>query len=389
MPISGSAPNKNFTREVNAYSGSDAWQQLDAAGRKILSVDQDDEANDQATAINACLFKDGGNFAADMDINGNKFTNVGNAAARASFAAAGQVQDSSLQWAGTSSGTDTITASVTPAITAYAAGQCFRFIAGGTNTGAATLNLNSVGAADIKKGPDGTTALAAGDITAGGIYTVVYNGTTGDFELMNPAPVTITAAGAALIDDASAADQRTTLGLVIGTDVQAYDAGLTNMTGAIVAWPTGTAPTGWLHCNGAAVSRTTYSALFAVISDDYGPGDGSTTFNLPDFRGEFLRGWDNGEGNDPDAASRTDRGDGTTGDNVGTKQDHEFESHDHDFEANGEYSRDSSGPQSGTIIMNADGNSSSSNGPIQNNIANRGGNETRPRNVAVMWIIKT
>ena len=59
-----------------------------------------------------------------------------------------------------------------------------------------------------------------------------------------------------------------------------------------------TPPTGWLKANGAAVSRTTYSALFAAIGTLYGPGDGSTTFNLPDLRGEFIRGWDDGRGVD-------------------------------------------------------------------------------------------
>ena len=67
-----------------------------------------------------------------------------------------------------------------------------------------------------------------------------------------------------------------------------------------------TPPTGWLKANGAAVSRTTYSALFAAIGTLYGPGDGSTTFNLPDLRGEFIRGWDDGRGVD------TSRGFGTT-----------------------------------------------------------------------------
>lgn len=60
-----------------------------------------------------------------------------------------------------------------------------------------------------------------------------------------------------------------------------------------------TAPTGWLKANGAAVSRTTYAALFAVIGTTFGAGDGFTTFNLPDLRGEFLRGWDDGRNQDP------------------------------------------------------------------------------------------
>lgn len=58
------------------------------------------------------------------------------------------------------------------------------------------------------------------------------------------------------------------------------------------------APTGWLKANGAAVSRTTYAALFTAIGTTFGVGDGSTTFNLPDLRGEFARGWDDGRGID-------------------------------------------------------------------------------------------
>lgn len=68
--------------------------------------------------------------------------------------------------------------------------------------------------------------------------------------------------------------------------------------GAIIPFAMGTAPSGWLVCNGAAVSRTTYSALFAAIGTTYGAGNGSTTFNLPDLRGEFIRGLDNGRGVD-------------------------------------------------------------------------------------------
>jgi len=61
-------------------------------------------------------------------------------------------------------------------------------------------------------------------------------------------------------------------------------------TGAINMWGTATAPTGYLLCAGAAVSRTTYAALFAVISTTFGVGDGSTTFNLPNYTSRFPYG---------------------------------------------------------------------------------------------------
>ncbi|MEM7046998.1 MAG: tail fiber protein [Pseudomonadota bacterium] len=58
-------------------------------------------------------------------------------------------------------------------------------------------------------------------------------------------------------------------------------------------------PAGWLSCDGATISRTAYAELFAVIGTTYGRGNGSTTFTLPDLRGEFIRGWDEGRGADP------------------------------------------------------------------------------------------
>jgi microcystin-dependent protein len=56
-----------------------------------------------------------------------------------------------------------------------------------------------------------------------------------------------------------------------------------NPTGSLIMWTTGTAPTGWLLCAGAAVSRSTYATLFAVIGTTFGVGDGSTTFNVPNY----------------------------------------------------------------------------------------------------------
>lgn len=91
--------------------------------------------------------------------------------------------------------------------------------------------------------------------------------------------------------------------------------------GVVQAFAGASAPTGWLLCNGAAISRTTYAALFAAIASAHGSGDGSTTFNLPDYRGRIIRGRDGGIARDPDRASRTAaNAGGNTGDNVGSVQ---------------------------------------------------------------------
>jgi microcystin-dependent protein len=60
--------------------------------------------------------------------------------------------------------------------------------------------------------------------------------------------------------------------------------------GVVLPFAGGTVPTGWLDCDGSAVSRTTYADLFAIIGTDYGPGDGTTTFNLPEFRSRSILG---------------------------------------------------------------------------------------------------
>lgn len=67
-------------------------------------------------------------------------------------------------------------------------------------------------------------------------------------------------------------------------------------TGSILLWPTDTAPSGYVLCDGSAISRTTYSDLFAIISTDYGVGDGSTTFNVPNLKGKVPVGFNSAEG---------------------------------------------------------------------------------------------
>lgn len=143
--------------------------------------------------------------------------------------------------------------------------------------------------------------------------------------------------------------------------------------GATIAWNTATPPAGYLEEDGSAVSRTTYAALFAVIGTTFGAGDGTTTFNLADKRGRFLRGWDHGAGTDPDAATRTDRGDGTTGNNVGTKQADQLKSHTHIYYGIIGGTNYTSGTEATIGALNT---------------GSTGGNETRPTNINVMYCIK-
>jgi microcystin-dependent protein len=92
-------------------------------------------------------------------------------------------------------------------------------------------------------------------------------------------------------------------------------------SGVVMAFAGATAPNGWLLCGGALVSRTTYADLFAAIGTAHGSGDGTTTFALPNYAGQFLRGRANGSANDPDRATRTAAASGgNTGDNVGSLQ---------------------------------------------------------------------
>lgn len=102
--------------------------------------------------------------------------------------------------------------------------------------------------------------------------------------------------------------------------------------GAFVLFSTPDAPPLTLGCDGSEISRVDFHALFQVIGTRYGAGDGSTTFNIPDFRGFVPRGWDNGAGVDPDASSRYALySGGVTGDEVGSYQDDAFQGHWHEL----------------------------------------------------------
>ena len=100
--------------------------------------------------------------------------------------------------------------------------------------------------------------------------------------------------------------------------------------GVVVPFAGPVAPPGYLACNGDAVSRADYPALFAAIGTVHGSGNGATTFNLPDYRGRFLRGVDGAAGRDPDSAKRgAATGGGSAGNSVGSVQEALVGRHSH------------------------------------------------------------
>jgi len=180
-------------------------------------------------------------------------------------------------------------------------------------------------------------------------------------------------------------------------------------TSAVFCVAVATVPTGYLECNGAAVSRTTYSALFAIIGTNYGTGNGSSTFNLPDLRGEFVRGFDNGRGAD-------------SGRSIASSQSAQNASHNHSISLSGTTSTASltgsitkisetfqSGGGSASGVFTKTGGVNAGNTPSRvdsspaagvdlnashnhtfsaSGTSGSQGNEARPRNIAMMYIIK-
>jgi len=148
---------------------------------------------------------------------------------------------------------------------------------------------------------------------------------------------------------------------VDGTNASPFPAG------SVIYHAANTPPTGFLKADGSAVSRSTYSDLFAAIGETYGAGDGSTTFLVPDLRGEFMRGWDDSRGIDG-------------GRGFGSAQADQMESHSHTF--NVHYSPGAGGqPLQGTGSVAATRSTSSVGGTSNSS-------ENRPRNVALLACIK-
>lgn len=144
-------------------------------------------------------------------------------------------------------------------------------------------------------------------------------------------------------------------------------------TGSCMWWPLNTAPTGYLECNGAAISRTTYANLFSVIGVQWGSGDGSTTFNLPDTRGYFIRGWSHGSSIDSGRAFASTQQDAFQGHDHATNNvyldvtDHLFSSGEVDDYHSGTVGAPTDLAGYGTVRFDT---------------------ETRPINIAMMFVIK-
>lgn len=143
-------------------------------------------------------------------------------------------------------------------------------------------------------------------------------------------------------------------------------------SGAVQAFAMSSAPSGWLKCNGQAVSRTTYAALFTAIGTIYGAGDGSTTFNLPDLRGEFVRGWDDSRGVD-------------SGRTIGSFQTDQFASHTHSITTGkfASYSADNFTGREGTLEA-----STAAGSKTFTSTSAGSGSDTHPRNIAMNYCIK-
>lgn len=229
----------------------------------------------------------------------------------------------------------------------------------------------------VRPDPDGITQAFADArylqiATAASTYLALSGGTlTGDLTLPGVPTTTNMAATKGYVDTQIAA-------IPAATDL--------TPAGTVIWTARSSAPTGYLKANGFPVSRTEFAALFAAIGTIYGAGDGSTTFNLPDLRGEFIRGWDDGRGADSGRA-------------FGSPQGHAFASHNHLISDPGHFHTSISSDGTASPAVNDftpgefgwknlyENTTSSLTGIDRTQYS--GDTETRPRNIALLACIKT
>jgi microcystin-dependent protein len=208
--------------------------------------------------------------------------------------------------------------------------------------------------------------------------TVTQGYTWASGEIVTPAKMNLAAAPTVVVADGEitasklAAASVTSTALATGAVTSDKIAsGAAIPAGAVMSFAMNSAPAGWLAANGTAVSRSTYAALFTAIGTTYGAGNGSTTFDLPDLRGYFVRG------------SGTNS-DGTAAGTFAAKQADALKTHTHPYEKN----VNTLNAAFGTTAFNQVWNGFNGNGSNTGNPSTGTSTETRPKNIAMLYCIK-
>jgi hypothetical protein len=237
-----------------SYNGSGTFN-INTAGQPVVtgtiitSTAFNLLTSDLATGLTTALTKDGQTTpTANIPMGTFKITGLGAGTSATDAAQYGQLQAGATTIA-TVTGTDTLTGSLTPAIAAYATGNLFSFVAANTNTGAATINLNSLGAKSITK--SGSTALAAGDIVSGQIHLIEYDGTR--FQLINPSASSISFGSTGLTPSTATTGAVTVAGTLAATN---GGTGLTSLGTGVATW----------------LGTPTSANLISAVSDETGSG---------------------------------------------------------------------------------------------------------------------
>jgi len=279
-----------------SYNGSGVFQintsgQPVVAGTVISSTAFNALTSDLATGLSTAITKDGQTtVTANIPLAGFKITGLGAATVGTDAVQYGQIQSNTDKLV-TVSGTDTLTGSVTPALTAYAAGNLFSFVVANTNTGAVTINIDGVGSKSITR--TGSTALVAGDMVAGEVVLIEYDGTR--FQLLNPNSYTnllvsgtlnyggvtltnaVTGTGKMVLDTSPAVNNPTVTNYVesvvaIGTVSSSNTIALTNGT---VQTATLTASTA---CTFTMPTATAGKSFVLLLKQAASTGNGTATF---------------------------------------------------------------------------------------------------------------
>ena len=234
------------------------------------------------------------------------------------------------------------------ALTTFNFGFTIRFKANHTSSSACTLNVDDTISIPIRK-KNGDTVT---ELHQNGIYTVTFD----------------SAQVAFFVEGNTAPDP----------------------AGEVKMLAMSSVPSGFLECDGSAVSRASYSRLFTAIGTTYGAGDGSTTFNVPDFRGEFIRGWDHGRGVDSGRAIGTAQaGANAAHTHTGTTASNGAHTHT----VPGQFVASDPGGSDGEVpsierVPSSTYNTGSAGAHTHTITTDSSGSEARPRNFALMYVIR-